>query len=74
MTAPDFRPYERKFKGTRHLSRARFLHSEEGEEWDEGSESEAGLCFDLAPPDSRRRKSTLSKTIYIDEVMERAHQ
>ncbi|KAF8805211.1 hypothetical protein BYT27DRAFT_7258317 [Phlegmacium glaucopus] len=75
MTAPNFRPFEQKFKGTRHLSRAQFLHCEEGEEWDEGGESETEPCFDLAPSKSaRRRKGMLSKTIYIDEVMERAHQ
>ena len=41
MTAPDFRPFEQKFKGKRHLGPAQFLRSEEGGEWDEGSESES---------------------------------
>lgn len=45
VTAPDFCPFERKFKGTRQLGRATFLHSEEGEEWNE-SESNAKSCFD----------------------------
>ena len=40
MTAPDFRPFERKFAKTRHLGRAMFLQSEEGEDLDQGSESE----------------------------------
>ncbi|KAF8803123.1 hypothetical protein BYT27DRAFT_7244405 [Phlegmacium glaucopus] len=63
-----------KSKGTRHLSRAQFLHSE-GEEWDDGSQSETEPCSDLAPSNSaRRREGILSKAIYIDEVMERAHQ
>jgi hypothetical protein len=65
------------FKGERHLDRAMFLHGEEGEEWDEGSEPESETelsYFDLAPSDSKRQNGTLSKTIYIDQVMERAHQ
>ena len=69
-TAPDFRPFERKFKGTRHLGRATFLHSEEGEEWSE-SESNAESCLELDSLVSKKRKS---KAIYIDEVMERARQ
>ena len=78
MTAPDFRPFERKFKGTRHLGPAKFLHSEEGEELDEGSESEGDADIHaFSKPDlskSKSRKGTFSKTIYIDEVMERARQ
>ena len=56
-TAPDFSPFERDSEETSHLGRATFLflHSEEGEEWHEGSETD-------------------EKTIYIDQVMERAHQ
>ena len=78
MTAPDFRPFERKFRGTRHLGRATFLHSEEGEEWNEGSESESTAnsepCPELGSPVSKKKKGTPSKTIYIDQVMERACQ
>ena len=81
MTAPDFRPFERKFKGSRHLGRATFLHCEEGEEWNEGSESENddddGESYSV--PDSpvsnkRKRGPGSSKAIYIDQVMERARQ
>ena len=50
MTAPKFRPFERKFKGTRHLDQAKFLRSEEGDEWDEGGESESE-SDDEAPPE-----------------------
>ena len=78
MTAPDFRPFERKFKGTRHLGRATFLHTEEGEEWSEGSESESNAdresCSKPDFPVSKKRKAGPSKTIYIDQVMERAFQ
>ena len=76
MTAPDFRPFEQRFRGKRHLGRAAFLRREEGEELDEGSESEGDtkLCFGLDPSDSKSRKGTSSKKIYIDQVMERAHQ
>lgn len=76
ITAPDFRPYERKFQGTRHLRRFTFLQSEEGEEWDEGSaESDAESPFDTAFSDLKIRKGRLSnKRIYIDEVLKRAQQ
>ena len=69
-TAPDFRPFEWKFKGTRQLGRATFLHNEEGEEWNE-SESNTESCFD---PDSLVSKKRKGKAIYIDEVMEKARQ
>ena len=70
MTAPDFLPFERKFEGTRHLCPAKFLRSEEGDEWNEGSESEgnAESSSELGP------RGRSSKAIYIDQVMERARQ
>jgi hypothetical protein len=76
MTAPDFRPFEKEFRGTRQIARATFLHSEEGEEWNEGSESEsnAELCSEPDPPVSKKRTGRTSKAIYIDQVMERARQ
>lgn len=76
MTAPDFRPFEREFRGTRQVGRAMFLHSEEGEEWNEGSESESNAesCSELDPPVSKKRTGRISKAIYIDQVMERARQ
>ena len=75
ITAPDFRPYERKFRGTRHLGRFTFLKSEEGEEWDEGSaESDAESPFDTAHSDSKIRKGLSNKSIYIEEVMKRAQE
>jgi hypothetical protein len=80
MTAPDFRPFEKKFKETRHLGRTTFLHCEEGvnEEWNEGSESESN-AESYSEPDSsvskkRKRRSSTGKAIYIDQVMERARQ
>ena len=78
MTAPNFRPFEKRFSGTRHLGKATFLHNEEGEEWNEGSESESNaefeLCSELDPPVSTKIKGRSSKAIYIDQVMERARQ
>jgi hypothetical protein len=76
MTAPDFRPFEQKFKGKRHLGPAKFLRSEEGVEWDEGSESEVDDDSYTEPdaPVSKKRKRGSSNTIYIDQVMERARQ
>ena len=57
MTAPRFCSFKREvYEGPgRHLDQPTFLYSEEGEEWDEGSESDIN-------------------TIYIDQVMERAHE
>ena len=107
MTAPDFRPFEQKFKGKRHLGPAQFLRSEEGGEWDEGSESESESksknknenegesdsesesesesedddddeYSEPETPGSKKRKraasrpTQISRTIYIDQVMERA--
>jgi hypothetical protein len=107
MTAPDFRPFELKFKGKRHLGPAKFLRSEEGGDWDEGSESESEGEDDEGEDDESENESDSeaetpvlsrlgpakvddesysepetsvsnkpergsSKTIYIDEVMERA--
>lgn len=76
ITAPDFRPFEREFRGTRHLGQATFLHSEEGEEWNEGSESESNAesYSELGSPVSKKQRSRPSKAIYIDQVMERACQ
>ena len=75
MTAPDFRPFERKFANTRHLGRAIFLQNEEGEELDVGSESEGEFQLRaVGSADPRPPKDTPSKTIYIEEVLERAHQ
>ena len=77
MTAPNFRPFEKKFEGTRHLSKATFLHCEEGEEWNEESDSESitEWCPDIDPSLLiLKRKDRSSKVIYIDQVMERAHQ
>ena len=79
MTAPAFRPFEQKFKKTRHLGQATFLHGEEGadEEWNEGSEGESENDAEYSEPDSsvsKKRKRGTSKVIYIDQVMERARQ
>ena len=76
MTAPDFRPFEQKFKGKRHLGPAKFLRSEEGVERDEGSESEGNEEYSQpeTPASKKRKRASSPKTIYIDEVMERARQ
>ena len=76
MTAPNFRPFEKKFEGRRHLGKATFLHCEEGEEWNEGSENESNTEWgsEIDPPISIKRNSKSSNVIYIDQVMERAHQ
>lgn len=80
MTAPNFRPFERKYENEKHLGRAAFLVNEEGIEGDnEASESEDGSRSQSAEPPGqlgsagRKRKRTTDK-IYIDEVVERAHR
>ena len=74
MTAPNFRPFEEKFKGKRHLGPANFLHSEEGGEWDDGSDDDSYTVSEPSndTPVSKKRKRGTSNTIYIDQVMERA--
>ena len=73
MTAPNFRPFEQMYENQRHLGRASFLSSEEGEEGeDEASESEDEHTETLVQP-SKKRKRVANK-IYIDEVMNRARR
>ncbi|KAJ3504231.1 hypothetical protein NLJ89_g8043 [Agrocybe chaxingu] len=79
-TAPNFRPFEKKDSGKKHLHRAAFLQSEEGIEGeDEASDSdedeEGNSMFGYGGPVGRKRKSsTANNKIYIDEVLEKAHR
>lgn len=67
VTAPDFRPFERRYGQTKQLPSASFLSHEEGHEeigHDDSDDSDDAELVASAP----------KGPIYIDEVMERAHQ
>lgn len=67
-TAPDFRPYERRYASQRTLDPPKFLSNEEGTD-DEVEEMRESLS--LPPSPDHQQANTV---IYIDEVMERAQQ
>jgi len=82
-TAPNFRPFERKYSRTRHLSRPDFLNQEEGPCEGESSdmdvnESEDEPTEDGSSPGTSSKKRKHSKAtdnkIYIDDVLARANQ
>ncbi|KAH9485775.1 Interferon-induced GTP-binding protein Mx2 [Psilocybe cubensis] len=85
-TAPQFRPFERKYEEQRHISRAEFLVEEEGQVWDnEESEDEdrepreqeltpSDSLSDVSSSRSSKRKALPNNKIYIDDVMERANR
>jgi hypothetical protein len=66
LTAPKFRPYERKLAGTRSMPRADFLDQEDSEDLDDDDDigvSAVGI--------KRKRKADI---IYVDEVFTRAQR
>lgn len=76
MTAPEFRPYERRYANKRTLPKPVFLSNEDEQDIDPVSDS-VGVACDLGdssdseePPAVVRR--TEEKAIYIDEVLDRA--
>ena len=79
LTAPNFRPFEQKYEDQRHLGRASFLVSEEGDVGEDeasATENESRCCTmpaQLGNKTTKKRKR-MSNKIYIDEVMERAHR
>lgn len=73
ITAPDFRPFEKRYAETKKLGRAEFLLHEEGHEeigpsdvYESEARSDSSASMD--------RVGYSSGPIYIDEVMGRAHQ
>jgi hypothetical protein len=70
-TAPDFRPYERRYAAKRTLPKASFLSNEE-EQDDVQSEDESDVYSSSALPSNA--SSSENKVIYIDEVNERARK
>lgn len=76
-TAPNFRPYERKYAGRRHMSKVKFLTNEEGHEEVEGSESdeddlEKDFSGELVV--SQQQRQGRGEIICIDEVLEMAQR
>lgn len=75
MTAPDFRPYERRLASSLSLPRAGFLSNEEDEE-EEDIPGETGP-YEALEKESPYISSTSvqdSDPIYIDEVFDRAQK
>ena len=75
-TPPNFRPYERKYAGRRHMSKVKFLTNEEGHEEVKGSESEDGSEKDF-PGElvvSQQQRQGPGEIICIDEVLEMAQR
>lgn len=71
LTAPRFRPYEKKFAGTRKMPRVRFLDHEDGEV----SESEGDETMIPRPATTGSKYNKVSSSItYVDEVFERAQR
>lgn len=84
-TAPNFRPYERRYAGLRKLPKAQFLSHEEADEdithdeYDEVEESRAqeeadpqeAVELTRIPPPNRQGKGTVG-CIYVDDVFARA--
>jgi hypothetical protein len=82
-TAPNFKPFERGTGGKKHLPRAEFLRSEEGDEGEASDdEGEGGSVTDMEESANygsldlvgRKRKKPTSEVIYIDDVLDRAHR
>jgi hypothetical protein len=87
-TAPEFLPFEKRFKGKKTLEKAKFLQDEEGDEEDEPEEEQASpVEEELTTPaksyagsdDDESSSESLSlssrpRIICIDEVLKRAHQ
>jgi len=84
-TAPNFRPFEKRFEGKRHMGRVAFLADEEGKTFDdEDSEAEnypteerdfesEGVSSGTSLTAPSHPKSKKSK-IFIDQVLQRANR
>ncbi|PPQ87515.1 hypothetical protein CVT25_008012, partial [Psilocybe cyanescens] len=89
-TAPKLRPFERKYEGERHISRAHFLvedgrvcndeqndYEDENEGEDDGEEEDPqndNSTHECSVRSPAKRKSYPTNKIYIDEVMGRANR
>ena len=83
-TAPKFKPFKRSHGANRQLSYPDFLRSEENEEEESGisvqeepeSKDKNLFTFDFSSLDQskKKRKKSRDENIYIDEVLDRAHQ
>lgn len=70
-TAPDFRPYERRYAFQRSLAPPKFLSNEEDLDEVDALGEMIESCSLPPSPGNLRQAGTV---IYIDEVMERAQQ
>ena len=83
-TAPKFKPFKRIHGAERQLSYPNFLRSEENEDEEFGvsvqeepeSKDKSLFTFNLSGLDQskKKRKKSRDENIYIDEVLDRAHQ
>jgi hypothetical protein len=67
-TAPEFRPFEKRFAGTKIFHRATFLRNEEG------GVSDVDDVDPSLEPKGKTKMTGQKHKIYIDEVLQRAHQ
>ena len=80
-TAPNFIPFEKKYKTERYLPPPAFLMVEEGDECEDGLNepdtksvnSNSSFAEDLSMRKTRKVLGSLTR-IYIDEVLEKAHR
>jgi hypothetical protein len=72
QTAPEFRPFEKRFAGSKTFGRAKFLRNEEGGVSDMDDDEDGDVDPSLKPK-GRPIERKLRK-IYIEEVLKRAHE
>jgi len=84
-TAPNFRPFEKRFEGKRHMGRVTFLAAEEGRTFDD-EDSEDENCPREEPDSEIQEVSTgrglaassyptsKKSKIFIDQVLQRANR
>ncbi|KAF5374644.1 hypothetical protein D9615_008939 [Tricholomella constricta] len=73
ITAPDFQPFEKRYKGAKRIEKAQFLSSEEESESEDPSSFDNGIVLDAGDEEFDDIVVT-GKSIYIDEVFEVANQ
>lgn len=66
-TSPNFRPFKRIDAERKHLPRAAFLRTEEGNTSEDSSSEDEGVF-------QRKRKTPMDDIIYVDDVLDRAQR
>jgi hypothetical protein len=72
QTAPEFRPFEKRFAGSKTFGRAKFLKNEEGGV--SGTDDDEDGDVDPSFKPKGRSIGRKSRKVYIDEVLKRAHE